>query len=162
MKSLTHLLLFGVLLVLSAPASYAQLETQIKAALAVSFTTLSTWDTPPPAFTIGILGADTFGPNLENVAKLKSISVKKFSDASASSPADILYVSPDQGANIKAIASTSRTGQLLVGEGEEFVAEGGHVAFVIRDGKVRFKLNAPAAEAKGIKFSQRLASLATP
>jgi YfiR/HmsC-like len=154
--------IFVATLMLAMPAAFAQLELQVKAALMVSFTTLSTWNTPPASFTIGVLGADIFGPNLENIAKLKSIPVKKFNDAPSSSAADILFVGADQAGNIAAISGASRPGQLLVGEGDEFVAGGGHVAFVLRDGKVRFKLNAAAADAKGIKFSPRLTSLAAP
>lgn len=152
-------LLVALLGALTAPQAHAQLETQVKAALMVSFTTLATWNTPPASFTIGVLGADPFGPLLENVAKLKSIPIKKFSDVPSAAPADILFVGADQTGNIAAIAGASRPGQLLVGEGDEFVAGGGHVAYVLRDGKVRFKLNVAAAEAKGVKFSARLISL---
>ena len=49
---------------------------------------------------------------------------------------------------------------LTVGEGESFVRDGGMIAFVLENRRVRFDINQTAAENAGLKLSSRLLSVA--
>jgi hypothetical protein len=138
----------------------AQLEMQVKAALIVSLTNMATWDTPPPSFSIGIVGDNPFGPVLEAIAKQKNAPVKSFADAASVKGVNIIYVNPSKNGSIAEVVSGAPAGTLVIGEGDTFTGSGGMVSFVNRDGKVRFMLNEKAANAKGIKFSDRLKTLA--
>ena len=51
-------------------------------------------------------------------------------------------------------------GILTVGEGEEFLRDGGMIAFVIENRRVRFDINQTAAETARLKISSRLLSVA--
>jgi hypothetical protein len=48
---------------------------------------------------------------------------------------------------------------LTVGEGPEFIEQGGIVAFLIQGGNVRFAIDANAAERAGLRISSRLLRL---
>jgi hypothetical protein len=51
-------------------------------------------------------------------------------------------------------------GVLTVGEGEGFIRDGGMIAFVIEDNRVRFAINQAVAENAGLKLSSKLLSVA--
>jgi hypothetical protein len=51
-------------------------------------------------------------------------------------------------------------GVLSVGEGETFLRDGGMIAFVVENRRVRFEINRTAADNAGIKLSSRLLSVA--
>ena len=49
---------------------------------------------------------------------------------------------------------------LTVGEGEEFLRNGGMIAFVIEERRVRFNIDQAAAERAGLTLSARLLNVA--
>ena len=49
---------------------------------------------------------------------------------------------------------------LTVGEGESFIRNGGMIAFIIENRRVRFSANQMAAESAGLKISARLLNVA--
>ena len=49
---------------------------------------------------------------------------------------------------------------LIVGEGQEFAAEGGMIAFVLSEGKIAFHINQASVERSGLKASAKLLQLA--
>ena len=51
-------------------------------------------------------------------------------------------------------------GVLTIGEGEGFVRDGGMIAFVLENHRVRFDINQTAAENAGLKLSSKLLSVA--
>ncbi len=51
-------------------------------------------------------------------------------------------------------------GVLTVGEGDDFVRQGGIIAFVIENRRVRFDINQAAAENAALKLSSKLLSVA--
>ena len=58
------------------------------------------------------------------------------------------------------LASLRTTSALTVGEGADFIRQGGMIAFVIRDQTVRFLIDDQVARAAGLRISSRLLSLA--
>jgi hypothetical protein len=51
-------------------------------------------------------------------------------------------------------------GVLTIGEGENFVHDGGMIAFVVENRRVRFGINETAAAAAGLKLSSKLLNVA--
>jgi hypothetical protein len=59
-----------------------------------------------------------------------------------------------------ALAALKGTGVLTVGESDKFAAAGGMINLVREANKVRFEINALAAEQQGLKISAQLLKLA--
>jgi hypothetical protein len=51
-------------------------------------------------------------------------------------------------------------GVLTIGEGESFVRDGGMIAFVVENRRVRFGINGAAAASAGLKLSSKLLNVA--
>ena len=51
-------------------------------------------------------------------------------------------------------------GVLTIGEGESFVRDGGMIAFVVENRRVRFGINKTAAVSAGLKLSSKLLNVA--
>ena len=47
-----------------------------------------------------------------------------------------------------------------MGEGESFIRDGGMIAFIVENRRVRFSANQMAAESAGLKISARLLNVA--
>jgi hypothetical protein len=71
----------------------------------------------------------------------------------------VLFIGPDVKDSAKLLGSVAR-GVLTVGEGERFIYEGGMIAFVIDNRRVRFDVNQAAAENADVKISSKLLSIA--
>ncbi len=71
----------------------------------------------------------------------------------------ILFVSRP-GKDVPRILASLGPGVLTVGEGENFVREGGMITFVIDGRHVRFRANQAAAEGAGLKLSSKLLNVA--
>jgi len=133
-----------------SPAS-AQDASVIKGALIIAFSDLVTWPSTPSTYTVGIQNDGEVARALEKLAgaiKSKTITVQQ-----GDSGCQIVYYGSGSPGKVK-------PGVLTVGEGEDFTSNGGIIAFVIRDGKVKFIINKSNAEQAGLKLSPRLLSLA--
>lgn len=153
-----YLLVFVIyigVVVAGAPAAYAQSADVVKAAFVIGFSDMVSWPSTPDSYTIGIEGDGSVADALQKLSPLiknKTIHIKEISGDDASG-CQIVYI-PSGG------RVTIKPGVLTVGEGEDFLANGGIIGFVLRDGKVRFIINKNAAEQAGIKISPRLLSMA--
>jgi hypothetical protein len=145
----------------------APLEYQVKAAFLLNFTRFVEW--PPDSFasadspvTICIQGKDRFGRTLDQIVEGETAGPRRVAVERVRRPAadcQVLFISDDD-RNISAALSGSARGVLTVGEGEEFVRQGGIIAFVIENRRVRFEINQGAAAKAGIKISSRLLGIA--
>jgi len=145
------------------------LEYQVKAAFLLNFTKFIGWpaeafaaaDSP---FAICILGDDPFGGALnailagETVAGRK-VTVEKIKRAPAPKSCQMLFISSSE-KEVRKIFPALGPGVLTVGEGETFTRDGGMIAFVIENRRVRFGVNQPAAENAGFKLSSKLLNVA--
>ena len=145
------------------------LEYQVKAAFLLNFVKFTDW--PPEAFAdagsplkICILGDDPFGRTLDQlvtgeVVNNRKVTVERIKRAPAPKSCPVLFISKP-GKELPTVLSGLGPGVLTVGEGEAFIRDGGMIAFVIEERRVRFRANQAAAENAGLKLSSKLLSVA--
>jgi YfiR/HmsC-like len=154
---------------LSLHAAGEPLEYQLKAAFLLNFTKFVEW--PPSAFdatdspiAICVLGSDPFGNSLdqivaEEVVGGRRVIVRRIKRTPQGKLCQALFVSVP-GKELPGILSGLGPGVLTIGEGESFVRDGGMIAFVVENHRVRFGINETAAETAGLKLSSKLLSVA--
>jgi hypothetical protein len=149
----------------------APLEYQVKAAFLLNFTKFIEW--PPSAFrqpdspvSICVLGGDPFGSALDQIVsgevvngrKVVAQRIKSVPPPQACQALFVGRLEKDAGKILPGLGS----GVLTVGEGENFIRDGGMIAFVIENRRVRFEINQAVAENSGLKLSSKLLSVAKP
>ncbi len=165
------ILLFG----LSVPDARTQIyaamdEYEVKAAFLYNFSKFVEWpaevlqnSTTP--FIIGVLGTDPFSGILDRVVGSKRIMGKKMEVRRFKNLQDLIYchllfISNSEKTNLSFIfQGTKGTSTLTVGEMDGFVDGGGMIQFVVIDKRVRFSINAGAAEDAGLRLSSKLLNL---
>src|SRR5579871_389394 len=168
----TALCVYG-LVTLSAPqhcaAAEPPLEYQVKAAFLLNFTKFVEW--PPSAFadsaspfTICVLGKDPFGRALDDLIQGESfnnrkLAIQRISDIPAPQTCQLLFWDV-MGKDVHTVLNSLGPGVLTVGDGETFLRDGGMIAFVIENRRVRFDINQSGANAAGLKLSSKLLSVA--
>lgn len=162
---------------LAGPAVWAQQrpavsEYQVKAALLYNFTRFVEWPAVSGSgsakgpIVIGIIGADPFGPVLEQILEGKTVrgrmlEAKRFSTANDLQLCDVLFVSVSGNTELQLVLGTLEGAPVLtVGETPEFTRLGGMIAFVMESKRVRFEINRRAAEHSRIKIRSQLLQLA--
>lgn len=157
-----------------AESPSALTEYQVEAAYLYNFAKYVTW--PARAFTtagdpilIGILGDDPFGDDLVRaVTHEKPVQGRGFRVVHSRSVADLarchlLFISASEESRLAqhfTVLRRAGSHALTVGESAIFLDAGGAIRFTIENKKVRFEINARAAEAAGISISSKLLSLA--
>jgi hypothetical protein len=156
------------------PALFCQetngsLEYQVKAAFLLNFTKFVEWPAsafrqPDSPVSICILGADPFGRGLDQMLSGELVSGRKvvaqrIKSAPPPQVCQALFVSRTE-KDIGKILPGLGPGVLTVGEGEGFIRDGGMVAFVIENRRVRFEISQTTAENAGLKVSSKLLSVA--
>jgi hypothetical protein len=139
-------------------------EYNIKAAFLLNFTHFVEWQPsafsdPAAPFAICILGNDPFGRVLDDIVQGELVNgrrliVRRITQAPVPQTCQILFT--EDGRH----AENPGRGVLTVGEGDRFVHEGGMIAFVLENRRVRFEINQTAAEGAGLKLSSRLLMVA--
>ncbi|MBL7686145.1 MAG: YfiR family protein, partial [Deltaproteobacteria bacterium] len=115
------------------------------------------------SFQICIIGSDPFGKTLDEsmqgkTIKDKNIQISRMSNAAGAGACQIAFV--DSSANAAELIAKSKTLPILtVGESPDFNQKGGMIQFVVQNNKVRFVINAAAAEKSGLKISSQLLKL---
>jgi hypothetical protein len=151
-----------------SPVAPVSIEYEVKAAFLLNFTKFIEW--PPSAFAspeapllICIAGDDPFGHAIDQIVEGEtvnghSIAVERIR-TDQQKTCQVLY-----SGNNRNIAATpvmaAGPGVLTVGEGDEFVRQGGIIGFVIENRHVRFDVNVKAAVNAGLKVSSKLLSVA--
>jgi YfiR/HmsC-like len=167
-----------LMFLLSAFAAYPQtasspVEYQVKAAFLLNFTKFIDWPpasfpTPDSPITICILGKDPFGPVLDEIVQGETVNdrkvtVQRISQPPVSQPGPqachVVFVGEPEKDIPKTLGSLGR-GVLTVGEGDRFLREGGMVALVLDNRRVRFDINRTAATGAGLGLSARLLNVA--
>ena len=146
-------------------------EYEVKAAFLYNFTKFVEW--PPGAFpddaapiVIAVFGPDPFGPTLDDVvagerAGGRPLVIRRVKNSTDLDGCHVIFVSPPKAeAFLSLVQSFSHLPMLTVGETDGFADLGGIIQFVVRQRKVRFRINIAAAERAGLKMSSRLLNLA--
>jgi hypothetical protein len=164
------------LLLLASHASWAQDagrdgETRIKAAFLAKFGDFVEW--PPTAFagpqerfTIGVMGADALGAELERVVATRTVHGRPVAvrRLHRGEPLDGLHVLFVGAAETAALAQVLRMAPgralLVVTESDEALAAGSMINFVPEASRVRFDIALAAAQRAELRISARLLSVA--
>jgi hypothetical protein len=146
-------------------------EYQIKAAYLYNFAKFVEW--PAQSFTnsdsplvIGVYGQNPFGTELEAIAKDHQINGRHIVIKMVATPADtgdvnLLFIGSEEDGQVsQTLAALGDADILTVGESEKFAASGGMIQFIRDADKVRFSIDADAAERHGLKISAQLLKLA--
>jgi len=158
----------GLLSLVPCHAAGQSVEYQVKAAYLLNFTRFIDWppeafETPDTPLSICILGDDPFGSALDQIAggevvNGRKVTVQRVKRAPLPRSCGVLFVG-GQAKEVK-IPPGLGPGVLTVGEGENFIRDGGMIAFVIDDRRVRFDINETAAENARFRISSKLLSVA--
>ena len=141
-------------------------EYQVKAAFVFKFTGFVDWPAPaePAApFELCIAGEDPFGKVLDQLVEGEAVNgrrivVRRIHSVEQGS-CSLIFVSSKE-PDIGEILAAAGTGVLTIGEGDSFLDQGGMIAFVLENRKVRFDIDASAVRKAGLKMSSRLLSVA--
>ncbi len=152
----------------SAREDSQTLEYPVKAAFLLNFTKFIEWPSPAKtaqeaSFNLCILGDDPFGSILDQTVRGESVEgrrleVKRVNRESLGA-CNIVYVSKSEKA-VSEILKAAGPEVLTVGEGENFLRDGGMIAFIIENRRVRFGVRLATTRESALRFSSRLLSVA--
>jgi hypothetical protein len=142
-------------------------EYSVKAAFLLNFTKFIAWPALPAfqerPFHICVLGEDPFNGVLERIAEGESVNGRRLAAIrirrEEAQHCRVVFVAPSERDVARTLTSFG-PGVLTVGEGSQFLREGGMIAFVIENRRVRFDVNLGAASRAGLQISSRLLSVA--
>jgi hypothetical protein len=156
-----------------AQASGPALEYAVKANYLYKFGPFVSW--PDGAFASGaspfnicVLGQDPFGRVLDDAVAGQAvgghpIAVRRpAAGAYAAAGCHVVYVGRPHGKSVPDVLRTLRSVPVLTVTDQRNGGGSGIIHFVLRDGRVRFALDARAAQANGMTLSSKLQALATP
>jgi hypothetical protein len=159
----------GLISPFSCQGADEPLEYQVKAAFLLNFTRFIEW--PSEAFenarsplAICILGDDPFGDTLNQLVKGETVNgrklvVQRIRRAPPPKSCQVLFVSTSE-KDLPKILTGLGPGVLSVGEADGFLRDGGMIAFVIENRRVRFDINQSAAANASLTMSARLLNVA--
>jgi hypothetical protein len=163
------LMALGLMAPICAPAADEGLEYQVKAAFLLNFTKFIEWpasafDTSDSPIVICILGGDPFGNTLDQivageVVDGRKITIQRIKRLPPLKACQVLFVGRLEKEVLKSLPEVG-PGVLTIGEGEKFVHDGGMIAFVVENRRVRFGINETAATSAGLKLSSKLLNVA--
>ncbi len=146
-------------------ADDSSVEYKIKAGYLYNFTKFITWTAnKAETFNLCIVGNDPFGelinPIEERSAMGLPIKLSRFNSLEAmdkESHCHILYIS----SSVKEmLAVRDFMNTLVVGEGGEFLKQGGMIDFVNKQGKIKLQINLKTLKNNGLKVSAKLLEVA--
>lgn len=157
---------------LAARAQGPSLEYAVKAAYLYKFGPFVEW--PPQAFAsaaspfnVCVLGQDPFGAALDDAVRGQTvggrpIAVRRMQTVSKAPPCQVLYLGRSRQQTASEILELLRGVPVLTVTDERAGSAGGVVHFVLRQGRVRFGVDARRAQANGLAISSKLLALAIP
>lgn len=163
------LVILAALLLVLTPFLPAQAlsEHEVKAAFLLNFTKFVEWDeieldrNAPIA--VCIVGDDPFGRLLDEVVEGEVVGGHKITVQRVKSVLEptcqVAFFGKSQKDVGKALAALPAK-VLTVGEGEPFLRDGGMIAFVVENRRVRFDISMAAVRAAGLRLSSRLLAVA--
>jgi hypothetical protein len=140
------------------------LEYQVKAVYLFNFAKFIEWPAEARSgpLTICVAGQNPFGGVLEETLHGEVVNDRPLAMRVIQGPESgchIVFV-PQGAATSEYVRALRGTPTLTVGESPDFLAQGGIINFVIEQGKVRFQIDAKAAERAELRISSHLLRLA--
>lgn len=149
-------------------------EYEVKAAFLYNFAKFVEW--PPEAFKndgeghaaliVGIIGNDPFGGVIDQIINGKTINgrpmvIKRFKGYQNLRECHILFIGSSEQKRLPQIFENLKAGSVLtISEMNLFSQQGGIISFVTENNRVRFEINAFAAEQANLRISSKLLALA--
>jgi hypothetical protein len=146
-------------------------EYQLKAVFLFNFTQFVEW--PPDAFelpaspiVIGVLGADPFGPVLDEavrgeVVRSRPLKVERYRRIEDVKTCHILYISQSESERLEKIVKQLRTKPVLTVSEIEGAAQAGVIIRLLTEqNKIRFRINVEAAREANLTLSSKLLRMA--
>ena len=169
---LTIKLFLIALVFISSPASANEDSRayMIKAAFIYNFTKFVVW--PPQgsnsnaeSFNVCILGDDRLTAAANTIqgkpVQGKVLQIKTISNAEENSECEVIFLAISDTEQLqRALEAIKGTRVLSVGCRNDFVDNGGIIGMFVENNKVRFDINALAADENGLKINSRLLELA--
>ena len=168
-----HLLpLLGLLVVtLTAAVIDRADEYEVKAAFLYNFTKFVEWPEESFAalddpFVLAVLGEDPFDDALDEILAGKMVGdrelvIRRYATLDEFGPSHLLFVADDFEDSLQEVLERLGSARVLtVAEFDDSVSHGVVIGFRTSGRKVRFDINAIAAEARSLKISSRLLTLA--
>jgi hypothetical protein len=165
------LVMLAIVVSSAAKPALAQgsIEYDIKAAFLYNFTKFIEWPALPAGsepFRICVIGDPAFAQAVDRIIDGEAVQGHPLQRLDPQTPQEardcgILYVGAaetDRGMRIA--AAVRQAPVLVVGEGPRFVSQGGAIAFVLENNRVRFDVNTAATSRAGLKVSSKLLRVA--
>ena len=161
------LALAALLLCLCPPPAAAQLheESQVKAAFLFNFAKFVHWPgLAQGSLVMGVVGDERLAEVLQALVKGRTFEGRTFTVRAlryADDPAgcDLLYIAPSRQREDAGMLERTRGPVLTVGETVQFLRDGGIIRLFRDDSRLRFQIDAKAAQAAGLKVHAQLLSL---
>ncbi len=152
-------------------AAQGSLETAVKAAYLYKFGAFVEWpatafENPSAPATICVAGADPFGAILDQAVRGQriaghAISVTRLDRVEKGAPCQILFIAPSSRQPVAdALDKVRGSPVLTVTDSGPDAASRGVIDFVLRDNRVRLRIDARAAGEDGLAISSKLLNLA--
>lgn len=157
--------------VVSEPAvAQRAAEHEVKAAYLANFAKFVVWPAAAHSrgemFVICVVGADPFGPALDNLVRGtrvdgREVVVRRLASADTNEGCWILFISGSEERRVgEVLEAVSGVDVLTVSDMPQFLGRGGMIQLVTRAGRVRFEINLPPAEAAGLRVRSELLRVA--
>ena len=154
-----------------APAGDDLLDYEVKAAFVFKFGEFVDWPAhvvgrAGAPFTIVVLGADAVAEVLEQLSKDRRINgravvIRRVLRSDQIPPAHIVFIGAGESDRLRSVAEALKAANTLtVTETTRPSQPAGVINFVIRENRVRFEIDADAADQSGLKISSKVLSLA--
>ena len=151
-------------------AAQATLENDVKATFLYNFTKFIEWPLSPPSpadpFRLCVVADPEFTRAVDRTIAGESVDGRPLERVEPQSVDDIrgcaiLYVGAAQlTREARLLAAARQLPVLTVGEGPQFLREGGAIGFVLENNRVRFDISATAVQRSGLKASSKLLRVA--
>ena len=171
-RGLACILALGLSSGAALPAPPATPAHDLKAVFLFNFARFVEWpadafaDRATP-FTIGILGDDLVGASLENIVDGESVHGRKliarrYASIDKVEPCHILFVGASQSKHLdRVLGKLEKRSVLTVGDGRDFTARRGVIAFETLDQRLKLRINVAAASDARLTISSKLLRQAT-
>lgn len=147
-------------------------EYVVKAGFLFNFAKYVEWpadsfEKPDSPISIGIVGADPFGEDLDKTLRNKTVKergfiIRRYAEASDIKPCHILFIPrTENGRLAEILKKTDSWAALTVGEDEGFIKGGGIVNILIEKEKPRLEVNPEAAEKAHLTINAKFLKVAT-
>jgi len=141
-------------------------EYQVKAVFLFNFTQFVEWPAsafsdPEAPFVIGVLGKDPFGAQLDDVVRGEHVDrhrlvIERYASVAQIQRCNILFIARGETSAQSAPAAIKGRGILTVSDADEGDLKGVMIRMVMRDSRVRLRIDVDAAKADNLTISSKL------